>query len=167
MWPNEDLKDEDELAEALNDAYSAEEWDAGAVLRLLDRGDRRQKSPARSDTEGPEFLRVFIATCKPDVGIDLELSDGARCGADDSFFEVASLGNGDLVACDADGQVFYLDHEADMEADGDGTGLPTMLAAWLFHDEFVRRGLEAHPSVEDHAREAFPEDIHYVFSRIP
>lgn len=167
MWPNEELKDEDELAEALIEAYSAEEWDAGAVLRLLERGDRRQKSPARSDTDGPELLRVFIATCKPDVGIDLELSDGGPCGDDDSLFEVALVGNGDCIGCDADGQTFYLEHESGMQPDGEGTALPTVLAAWLFHDEFVRRGLEAHPSVEDHAREAFPEDVHYVFSRIP
>ena len=166
-WPDADIEDEDELAEAIVDAYSASEWTSKELRRLLMRGGRYRKPISRKWPRGtPKLLRTFLTECGT-RGSGMELSDAVATVDDGQgpLFSVFEVGNGDRWLCTAEGQAHFHDHE-DFFDRSSPIALGSLLAAWLFYDEVSARELTEHPDLEAHAIELCPIVPGSVFERM-
>lgn len=151
-WPDE-VDDEDELMEAVAAAYADREWTIEELHRLLDRGGRRRRGGrGKASRDAPLLLREFILACGT-TGSGCELLRGDPFPhSDQVFFEVFSVGNGDYWVCTpGEASIARLvDHEEGYWP-SEPIPLGTLLAAWLFHDELVARGLTDHCDADLHA----------------
>lgn len=147
-WPDGELE-EDDLVESLIDAYPKKKWTAAMLRKVLSRGGRRRAKPKKSATRGPALLKRLLEECV-NVPNGPALGNGESIDAD-GLFKVFDVGNGDSWVVDRKGNAMFSDHESPDPYEPPAVALDALIAAWLFNDEVLRRGLEEHPDVEEHA----------------
>lgn len=164
-WPD-DLDDEDELMEAVAEAYSDRKWTIEELLGLLDRGGRRGAG-RKAAKEAPPLFREFLLACGI-TGSGSELCRGERFEySHDALFEVLSVGNGDYWVCTPgeESVARLVDHEEGYWP-SEPVPLGNLLASWLFYDELVARGLADHGDADLYARELCPVCPWSVFPQL-